>query len=334
MNYFRRIIHKTIGPVHHSLRPGVTPESIPETPHALAAKQDTPAGKNIVPANGNFTPHARSAPIENNKEAPSHVKSAAAAGEAEENVEAGLLPKEPQPLPSPANLVSSNRPLEKSTPLQPEPIEPPSKEPELFSVNNSDDAYEKPRPAVAEQSVVKPRSHSEESTAQMEENETPPEPSPLDEPQFLGGKESKSNDKLDVESLPQEDSIAPRQAVPSTSPNADLLRENRQDTYSPLEPTSPSKTLEPTSPSKTLEPTSPSKTLEPTSPSKTLEPTSPSKMRYSAPTHQPEETVVMINIGRIEIKAEPASKPAPRLKFSPALSLADYLKQRSEGKIG
>jgi hypothetical protein len=57
-------------------------------------------------------------------------------------------------------------------------------------------------------------------------------------------------------------------------------------------------------------------------------------MRYSAPTHQPEETVVMINIGRIEIKAEPASKPAPRLKFSPALSLADYLKQRSEGKIG
>jgi hypothetical protein len=215
--------------------------------------------------------------------------------------------------------------LEKSTPLQPEPIEPPSKEPELFSVNNSDDAYEKPRPAVAEQSVVKPRSHSEESTAQMEENETPPEPSPLDEPQFLGGKESKSNDKLDVESLPQEDSIAPRQAVPSTSPNADLLRENRQDTYSPLEPTSPSKTLEPTSPSKTLEPTSPSKTLEPTS---------PSKMRYSAPSNQPEETVVMINIGRIEIKAEAPAKPPLRHKFSPALSLADYLKQRSEGKIG
>jgi hypothetical protein len=331
MNYFRRIIHKTIGPVQHSLRPGVTPESIPETPHALAAKQDMLAGKNnIAPANGNFTPHATSAPIENSKELPSHVKratAAAAAGEAEKTVEAGgILPIEPQALPSPANLVSSDRPLEKSTPLiRPAPLEAPSKESESLSVKNSDDAYAKPLLAAAEQRAVKPGDFSEESSAHREGNETPPELSLLDKSQFLGDKEKKSNDKLDVEALPQRDSIAPRQAMTITSPKADLLHESRQDAYSALEPTSPSKTLEPTSPSKTLEPTSPSKTLEPTS---------PSKMRYSAPTHQPEETVVMINIGRIEIKAEPASKPAPRLKFSPALSLADYLKQRSEGKIG
>ena len=323
MNYFRRIIHKTIGPVQHSLRPGVTPESIPETPHALAAKQDMLAGKNnIAPANGNFTPHATSAPIENSKELPSHVKrataAAAAAGEAEKTVEAGgILPIEPQALPSPANLVSSDRPLEKSTPLiRPAPLEAPSKESESLSVKNSDDAYAKPLLAAAEQRAVKPGDFSEESSAHREGNETPPELSLLDKSQFLGDKEKKSNDKLDVEALPQRDSIAPRQAMTITSPKADLLHESRQDAYSALEPTSPSKTL------------------EPTSPSKTLEPTSPSKMRYSAPTHQPEETVVMINIGRIEIKAEPASKPAPRLKFSPALSLADYLKQRSEGKIG
>jgi hypothetical protein len=319
MNYFRRIIHKTIGPVQHSLRPGVTPESIPETPHALAAKQDMLAGKNnIAPANGNFTPHATSAPIENSKELPSHVKratAAAAAGEAEKTVEAGgILPIEPQALPSPANLVSSDRPLEKSTPLiRPAPLEAPSKESESLSVKNSD---AKPLLAAAEQRAVKPGDFSEESSAHREGNETPPELSLLDKSQFLGDKEKKSNDKLDVEALPQRDSIAPRQAMTITSPKADLLHESRQDAYSALEPTSPSKTL------------------EPTSPSKTLEPTSPSKMRYSAPTHQPEETVVMINIGRIEIKAEPASKPAPRLKFSPALSLADYLKQRSEGKIG
>ena len=311
MNYFRRIIHKTIGPVQHSLRPGVTPESIPETPHALAAKQDMLAGKNnIAPANGNFTPHATSAPIENSKELPSHVKRAtAAAGEAEKTVEAGgILPIEPQALPSPANLVSSDRPLEKSTPLiRPAPLEAPSKESESLSVKNSDDAYAKPLLAAAEQRAVKPGDFSEESSAHREGNETPPELSLLDKSQFLGDKEKKSNDKLDVEALPQRDSIAPRQAMTITSPKADLLHESRQDAYSALEPTSPSKTLEPTS---------------------------PSKMRYSAPTHQPEETVVMINIGRIEIKAEPASKPAPRLKFSPALSLADYLKQRSEGKIG
>ena len=310
MNYFRRIIHKTIGPVQHSLRPAVTPESIPETPHALAEKQDMPTGKNIAPANVNYTPHATSAPLENSKEPPSHVKPASAtAAEAETTVEGGggILPKETQPLPSPANLVSSDSPLEKSTPLRPAPIEAPSKEPELLSVKNSDDAYAKPRLAVAEQRVAEPGGVSEESTAHMEENETPPELSLLDKLPFPGGKENKSNDKLDVESLPQLDSIAPRQAVPITSPKADLLHENRQDAYSALAPTSPSKTLAPTSPSNT---------------------------RYSARTNQPEETVVMINIGRIEIKAEAPAKPAPRLKFSPALSLADYLKQRSEGKIG
>jgi hypothetical protein len=334
MNYFRRIIHKTIGPVQHSLRPGVTPESIPEIPPALAAKQDMPAGKNIAPANGNFTPQATSAPIENSKELPSHVMppaspaaavAAAAAGEAEETVEGSILPIEPQALPSPANLVSSDRPLKKSPSHRPAPLEATSKEPELFSVKNSDDAYAKPRLAVSEHPIKKPGGLTEESTAYIEENENPPELSLLDKPQFLGGKENKSNDKLDVESLPQLDSIASKQAMPITSPKADLLHENRQGAYS---------TLEPTSPSKTLEPTSPSKTLEPTSPSKTLEPTSPSKMKYSAPTNQPEETVVMINIGRIEIKAEAPAKPALRLKFSPALSLADYLKQRSEGKIG
>jgi hypothetical protein len=50
-----------------------------------------------------------------------------------------------------------------------------------------------------------------------------------------------------------------------------------------------------------------------------------------------EETVVTINIGRIEVRVEPQQlEPVKRQrnKFSPALSLADYLKQRSEGKIG
>jgi hypothetical protein len=307
MNYFGRIIHKTIGPVQHSVRPAVTPESIPETPHALAAKQDMPAGKNtIAPANGNLiphaTPHATSAPIENSMAPSSHVTPAAAAPEAVATVEGGILPKEPQALLSPANLVSSDRPLEKSTSVRPAPIEAPSKEPESFSVKNSDDADAKPRLAVVEQRVVKQASLGEESAAahMEEDNETSPELSLLDEPQILGGKE-KTNDKLaDVESWPQGDSIAHKQAMPVTSPKADLLHENMQDaSYSILAPTAPSKTT-----------------------------------RYSALTSQPEETVVMINIGRIEVKAEVPAKPTLRPKFSPALSLADYLKQRSEGKIG
>jgi hypothetical protein len=285
----------------------------------MAAKQDKPAGKkNIAPANGNFTPHATYAPMENSKQQLHDIIPAEAAGEAEVTVESGgILPKDPKALPSPGNLVPSDRPLEKSMPLlRPAPLEAPSKEPELLSLKNSDDAYEKPRLAVAEQPVVKPGGVGEESAAPLEENETPPELSLLDELPFLEGKENKSNDKLDVESLPQRESLAPRQVTPITSPKPDLPNENRKDAYSDLERTSPNKTL------------------EPTSPNKTLEPTSPNNMKYSSRANQPEDTVVMINIGRIEVKAEAPATPALRVKFSPALSLADYLKQRSEGKIG
>jgi hypothetical protein len=51
---------------------------------------------------------------------------------------------------------------------------------------------------------------------------------------------------------------------------------------------------------------------------------------------QSEETVVTINIGQIEVRAEKPAEPPerPRYKFTPALSLTDYLRQRSEGKIG
>lgn len=67
-----------------------------------------------------------------------------------------------------------------------------------------------------------------------------------------------------------------------------------------------------------------------------LSPANPNKRtRYSPPpVRQSEETIVTINIGRIEVRAEPPAKPArvPRRRFTPALSLADYLKQRSEGK--
>lgn len=67
-----------------------------------------------------------------------------------------------------------------------------------------------------------------------------------------------------------------------------------------------------------------------------LVPANTDTTRFSFPVRETEETVVTINIGRIEVMAEQQSEPArrPRQKFSPSLSLADYLKQRSEGKMG
>jgi hypothetical protein len=60
------------------------------------------------------------------------------------------------------------------------------------------------------------------------------------------------------------------------------------------------------------------------------------KLVTKASSEKPEETVVTVNIGRIEIRSasEGSGTRAPPLKkeFSPALSLADYLKQRAERK--
>jgi hypothetical protein len=49
-----------------------------------------------------------------------------------------------------------------------------------------------------------------------------------------------------------------------------------------------------------------------------------------------DEPMVTINIGRIEVRTDSSTAPAqiPRHKFAPTLTLADYLKQRSEGRIG
>jgi hypothetical protein len=56
--------------------------------------------------------------------------------------------------------------------------------------------------------------------------------------------------------------------------------------------------------------------------------------KYVSATPQPEETMVTINIGRIEVRAVTSGEPKslPHKEFSPPLSLAEYLKQRTEGK--
>lgn len=68
-----------------------------------------------------------------------------------------------------------------------------------------------------------------------------------------------------------------------------------------------------------------------------LVPTVSNRVRYLGNMMaRSEEIVVTINIGRIEVRAEKRAEPSerPRYKFTPALSLADYLRQRSERKIG
>ncbi|MCL4436307.1 MAG: hypothetical protein M1503_02950 [Thaumarchaeota archaeon] len=57
--------------------------------------------------------------------------------------------------------------------------------------------------------------------------------------------------------------------------------------------------------------------------------------RYQA-VQEPSETVVTINIGRIEVRSITPTSPVTESKaeFSPPLTLSDYLKRRAEGKRG
>jgi hypothetical protein len=66
-----------------------------------------------------------------------------------------------------------------------------------------------------------------------------------------------------------------------------------------------------------------------------LVPSGSKTLRNSADEHKFEEIMVSINIGRIEVRADPTSETIhnPAHTFSPSLSLADYLKQRSKASI-
>jgi hypothetical protein len=65
-----------------------------------------------------------------------------------------------------------------------------------------------------------------------------------------------------------------------------------------------------------------------------LRPAIGSDDKYSVAVTEPDETIVTINIGRIEVRAvSPVveARSPPRMEFSPSLSLDQYLKQRMEG---
>ena len=59
-----------------------------------------------------------------------------------------------------------------------------------------------------------------------------------------------------------------------------------------------------------------------------------SNTRYTSVAQQTNETIVTVNIGRIELKALPQEAPVSQrpAEFSPPLSLEEYLKQRAKGR--
>jgi hypothetical protein len=119
------------------------------------------------------------------------------------------------------------------------------------------------------------------------------------------------------------------------SKSAESLTDKKEKTYAPLpEPEPELEPLRLSSPQENYVHDAGTKTTPEGQPERpSIVPAAQGGRKYPAHALQPEETVVTINIGRIEVRAEMPAKPAraPKRRFSPSLSLADYLKHRSEG---
>lgn len=281
---------------------GPVPHSIRPavTPASIYESSSSVAAKQSKPT---IPVHKSTAPVSKESALDQHLTPVT---EDAKTVKSSISPEGPQVLPAPAIKSSFDRSSDKASAGQSALIEIPNKESELPPVKNSGDAATWPELAPAEQPVAREVTMNVQESAEgtKEElpaaNEEPPKPVLLDESQLLVGK-ANANDKLPLEETGPESlhAMAPPQGgVPAVDLKANLSYGRRQDASPALMPAAPGKT------------------------------------RYPAPANQSEETVVTINIGRIEVKAEMPAKSAPRHRFSPALSLSDYLKQRSEGKMG
>lgn len=316
MSYFRHVIDRTLGSAPHPMRPAVTPDSIPES-LAVEAKnspasrqrkvdrQEKEADSHATAGNARKDdPHkdegARirvSGAPERHQEHPAKVPPSAATD--------AVAPKPERP--SDRGQVAPSIPVAK----EPAPLPSPEQEnPALQPAKDISAAEAEPGTKVRVDKVLQlapGQPPSGETAVRMQEPDPSAEPAraAAEEPpgQALSGS---------AKSLADEEKM--QETMPKPEPRLESLRASvlqKNYTFDAGAKTSPAGRQEHPS----------------------LAPAGSGKTKYSAHAPQPEEIVVTINIGRIEVRAESQAEPVriPRRRFSPPLSLADYLKQRSEG---
>ena len=292
MSYFRRIIDRTLGPIQPSVRPALTPDSIPESPVetklslASQKRKDAPSQKDVK---GALAAMPASVKADLPKDGTNEIETNTEPEKPQEShVEVLQIIEAQKPL-RPADTSSNTSDI--SVTKQPvSPARP--REQEASTVQAMINASAN-RPGIESGPATEIRVHDDIKIAQSVR------PVLSDSFKPVAGKEIREIQPAPGQPPTYLKEVAPLQDVASFT--GSRTGNDDQQKY-PL-----------------------------------LVPTAPIGVKYASNISPPEETVVTINIGRIEVRTEPPpAEPAkrPTHKFSPTLSLADYLKLRAEGKIG
>ena len=297
MRYFEHIIDRTLGSAPYPVRPAVTPDSIPESLAMEAKSAPASDGHKVAQPGKQAKDPAEPAMAGNSRRGNLHK------GDAARKV-SGAPPRQERP-PDTVQDFPVVPGIKESQPSGPEiqkALAPPAAK-DVFAVNTAES-----EPATERVGKV-----------------LEPAPERLPAEKAVTGMQEPDARATDEEPVKQTFS------QPVESP-----ADKKEKTYALLPEPEPE--LEPSrlsAPQENYAHDAGTKTASGTQPENpSIVPAASGIWKY--PTHalQPEETVVTINIGRIEVRAEQPAEPArvPRRRFSPSLSLTDYLKHRSEGK--
>jgi hypothetical protein len=329
MSYFRRIIDRTLGPIQPSVRPALTPDSIPESPAETKlspASKKRKDGPSEMDVKGALAAMSASVKVDLPKEDTNEI---------ETNTEPEKKPREShvgalhiieaqEPLP-PADTSSNTQDI--SVTKQQQPVSPklPPEQEEGSIVQAMINATAK-RPDTESRPATEIRVHDD--IINVAQSVRPISSGDSFKP--VAGKEIRVHD--DIINVAQ--SVRPISSGDSFKPVAG--KEIREIQSLPEQ--HPAYLKEVALSQDVVVSSKGSRTGNDEQKKYRLHaPTAPIGAKYTSNISSLEEAGVTINIGRIEVKTEPAPaepEKRPMHKFSPTLSLADYLKLRSEGKIG
>jgi hypothetical protein len=309
MSYFRRIIDRTLGPPLPHVRPALTPDSILENPAIEAKSTPTSRERKITRPGKEANPSLAAVDAKDDEarkvpgapeRLPQYPKETLLSAAADET-----MPKPESHLDIAPVIPSAS--VKESTP----PRSYEQKVPAPHASKDAPAAEAGPETEIRIDKVLEPARRqppSSEGAVRMQEPDMSAKPTRA----TAGEPPGRTFSELAR-------SIVGKEKIHDTLPEPEL---------EPLRASALSEKYTPDAGAKTSSDGQQERTV--------LAPAGSKGTKYSVHAQQPEETVVTINIGRIEVRAESPAEPAPvpRRRFSPSLSLADYLKQRSEVKAG
>lgn len=309
MSYFSRLVERTLGEDTAQVRPAIAPESIPETFQAKNRSEDKKVRSPTVPpkAAGKIVP-ADNIPEKHVQAVEPHAAGgrthtqipAVDSGDAEKHYDISHVSQAPAALRNkeqgrPESPADEKLPLDRRSDPEQEDLLAEMIPPEIR--------------AAAEQDSPEPSNNPVQKNIQTPEQATADSALP-DNPEKRRSGNRKHKELVIASAIEhtREYSQEPASKMPP--------EKTSQAIHPPQAPRKPDTRVQSSYPQYTQ--------VRPTSRQGVPAPT-------YAPARQPQETVVTVSIGRVEVKAIAPKEPLPRSEFTPPLSLSEYLKRRNQG---